>query len=283
LRKILVRAATVLAATVVGCLAASACLGETPKRTPARATQAVLGTRGIPVIRANGRQFRDLNRNGALEPYEDWRLPARARANDLLARMTLAEKAGAMMHGTAPTDGNGLTAPARAYDIPKATALILETNVTAMITRLSIAPGQLAVQNNALQEIAERGRLGIPVLISTDPRNHFSSVVGAGVEASGFSMWPSPLGLASIGDPEVVRRFGDIARREYRAVGIQMALSPQADLATEPRWPRIDGTFGEDPQLVSRPTTFSRGSRSTVARSSRSAPASIGRCSICCE
>jgi beta-glucosidase len=215
-------------------------------------TQPALSTRTIPTLSAAGLQFRDLDRNGVLDPYEDWRLPARARADDLLARMTLAEKAGAMMHGTAPTDGNGLTTPARAYDVPKATALILETNVTSMITRLSIAPGRLAVQNNVLQEIAERGRLGIPVLISTDPRNHFSSIVGAGVDASGFSMWPSPLGLASSGDPELVRRFGDIARREYRAVGIQMALSPQADLATEPRWPRIDGTFGEDPQLVSR-------------------------------
>ena len=258
------RAAAASAAIIImGCLAANARLGETQPRAAGAtqapsttvapdATQAVLSSRAIPVLSADGLQFRDLDRNGVLDPYEDWRLPARARANDLLARLTLAEKAGAMMHGTAPTDGNGLTTPALAYDIPKATALILESSVTAMITRLSIAPGRLAEQNNALQAIAERGRLGIPVLISTDPRNHFSSIVGASVDASGFSMWPSPLGLASIGDPEVVRRFGDIARREYRAVGIQMALSPQADLATEPRWPRIDGTFGEDPQLVSR-------------------------------
>ena len=56
--------------------------------------------------------------------------------------------------------------------------------------------------------------------------------------------------MAAIGDPALVRRFGDIARQEYRAVGIHQALSPMADLATEPRWSRISGTFGEDPEQV---------------------------------
>jgi beta-glucosidase len=90
------------------------------------------------------------------------------------------------------------------------------------------------------------------MLISSDPRSHFDSVLGVSVAANGFTRWPGPLGLASTGDPELVRRFADMARQEYRSVGIHMALSPQADLATEPRWPRISGTFGDDPALVSR-------------------------------
>jgi beta-glucosidase len=121
-----------------------------------------------------------------------------------------------------------------------------------MITRLGGDPASLAAQSNVLQEIAERGRLGIPVTVSTDPRHHFQYVLGASVTAGQFSQWPEPLGLAATGDTALVRRFGDVARREYRAVGIHMALSPQADLATEPRWSRINGTFGEDAELAGR-------------------------------
>jgi beta-glucosidase len=130
--------------------------------------------------------------------------------------------------------------------------LIAGTKVNSMITRLGGDPGSLAAQSNALQEIAEGTRLGIPVTISTDPRHHFQYVLGASVTAGQFSQWPEALGFAAIGDAALMRRFGDIARQEYRAVGIQMALSPQADLATEPRWSRINGTFGEDAVLAGR-------------------------------
>ena len=121
-----------------------------------------------------------------------------------------------------------------------------------MITRLRGEPAMLASQHNALQAIAERTRLGIPLTISTDPRNHFQYVIGASVTPGKFSQWPETLGFAAIDDTSLTRRFGDVARQEYRAVGIHMALSPQADLATEPRWSRINGTFGEDAYLAER-------------------------------
>jgi beta-glucosidase len=214
-------------------------------------SQPHLGTRTVALIHKDGAVFRDLNRDGVLEPYEDWRLPSAVRATDLLSRMTLAEKAGAMMHGTPPVTLN------EQYDLGEIKPLILQSGVTAFITRLSAPAAELAQANNELQAIAERGRLGIPLLISTDPRSHFGRVAGdhvagASVAAKGFAQWPGPLGLASIGDVEVVQHFADTARQEYRAVGIHMALSPQADLATEPRWPRINGTFGEDAELVGR-------------------------------
>src|SRR5690606_2041567 len=125
-------------------------------------------------------------------------------------------------------------------------------HVTSFISRLTAAPAILAEQNNAVQELAEQLRLGIPVTISTDPRNHFQYVLGASEVGGGFSQWPEPLGFAALGEPAVVREFADIARREYRAVGIHMTLSPQADLATEPRWGRQLGTFGSDAELTSR-------------------------------
>lgn len=205
-----------------------------------------LGSRSIPLLHQGGLQFRDLNRDGVLEPYEDWRLPGATRAADLLSRMTLGEKAGAMMHGTAPTTLS------EQYDLARIKGFILELNVTTFITRLSVPPVELAAGNNQLQALAEKGRLGIPLLISTDPRHHFDSVAGASLSPGGFTQWPGTLGLASIGDPVLVRSFADGARQEYRAVGIHMALSPQADLATEPRWPRINGTFGEASALVAR-------------------------------
>jgi beta-glucosidase len=206
-----------------------------------------------PVLQLDGQRFKDLNRNGTLDRYEDWRLTPEQRARDLVARMTLEEKAGVMMHGTARTTGpTGGVGFGGQYDTAANRALIDSVKVNSMITRLAGDPAMLAAQNNALQRIAESTRLGIPLTISTDPRHHFQFVVGATTQANRFSQWPEALGFAAIGDAALVQRFGDIARQEYRAVGIYMALSPQADLATEPRWGRIQGTFGEDADLAGR-------------------------------
>jgi beta-glucosidase len=206
-----------------------------------------------PVLHLDGQRFKDLNRNGTLDRYEDWRLTPEQRARDLVARMTLEEKAGVMMHGTARTTGpTGGVGFGGQYDTAANRALIDSVKVNSMITRLAGDPATLAAQHNALQHIAENTRLGIPLTISTDPRNHFQYVAGATTQSNGFSQWPEALGFAAIGDTALVRRFGDIARQEYRAVGIHMALSPQADLATEPRWGRIQGTFGEDADLAGR-------------------------------
>lgn len=203
------------------------------------------------VIVQQGLRFKDLNRNGVLDPYEDWRLSPAARARDLVSRMTLEEKAGVMMHGTARSVGRmSVAGVGTGYDVDAIAKLIRDVGVNSFITRLGGDPVMLAAQNNRLQEIAESTRLGIPLTISTDPRNHFQYVLGASVQSGRFSQWPETLGLAAIGDTSLVRRFADIARQEYRAVGIQETLSPQADLATEPRWSRINGTFGEDPALA---------------------------------
>src|SRR2546430_2416014 len=218
-----------------------------------QARQPHLGTRGVPIIQEDGLRFKDLDRKGKVDPYEDWRLTPEVRARDLVARMTLEEKAGTMMHGTARTPSEmGVPGAGGAYDTVVNRALIDSAKVTSMITRLGGDPGSLAAQNNTLQEIAEHTRLGIPLTISTDPRSHFQYVPGASVRSNQFWQGPEPLGLAAIGDASLVRHFGDIARREYRAVGIQMALSPQADVATEPRWSRVNGTFGEDAALAER-------------------------------
>jgi beta-glucosidase len=216
-----------------------------------RPLQPAVIVRSAKVLEVGGLRFRDLNKNGVLDPYEDWRLTPSARAKDLVARMTLEEKAGMMMHGTARSAGPaGVAGVGTEYDTAAIARLIREVGVNNFITRLGGDPRGLAEQNNRLQQIAEAARLGIPLTISTDPRNHFQYTLGASVQSGRFSQWPETLGFAAVGDASLVRRFADIARQEYRATGIEETLSPQADLATEPRWSRVNGTFGEKPDLA---------------------------------
>ncbi|MDJ0921701.1 MAG: glycoside hydrolase family 3 N-terminal domain-containing protein [Henriciella sp.] len=236
-----------LTAFAVSCVA-STTDQAVPLATPIN--QIEISTRTTPLLEQDGLTFRDLNRNGALDPYEDWRLSPDARADNLISLMKLEEKAAAMIHPIAPLKGPSDAPASQAYRLDAAEERILKKHITFFLTRLSSPPAKLAASSNAMQEIAERGRLGIPLTISTDPRNHFQETLGASVVAAGVSQWPDTLGLAAIGDPETVREFADIARREYRAVGIHMALHPMADLGTEPRWPRFYGTFGEDADLA---------------------------------
>src|SRR4051794_23984092 len=243
----LLRSLTVAAATIVviPSLAHAQNARAMGRRQPA------VVSRTSRIIEVQGLRFRDLDRNGRLDPYEDWRLPPSARAKDLVGRMTLEEKAGMMMHGTARSAGaGGAVGFGTGYDTAAIGKIIRDVGVNSFITRLSGDPRTLASQDNELQAVAEGTRLGIPLTISTDPRNHFQYTVGASVQPGRFSQWPETLGFAAVGDAALVRRFADVARQEYRAVGIQETLSPQADLATDPRWSRISGTFGEDADLA---------------------------------
>ena len=230
-------------------LAISALLLSTAAAS-ANDTPPELSQREVTLLTVDGLPFKDLNRSGKLEPYEDWRLTPEERAADLVKRMTLQEKAGVMMHGSAPTANSPIGAGTH-YDMAAAEKMISGARVNSLITRLSAEdPAVMAEENNKLQQIAEKTRLGIPITISSDPRNSFEYLIGASTSSGKFTQWPETLGLAAIGNEKVTRRYADIVRQEYLAVGIREALSPQADLATEPRWARISGTFGEDPTRV---------------------------------
>lgn len=216
----------------------------------AMAEAPTLGSRSVPVITVDGQAFRDLDRDGKLSPFEDWRLEPGVRAADLVGRMTLAEKAGLMMHSTLVGIGSFLGNSPDGYDLDAIGPEILDKKINSFITRLPVSPTMMAEQNNAIQEIAEQSRFAVPVTVSTDPRNHFDAVLGAGVSAGGYSRWPDFIGFGALADVDLMTHFADIVRREYRATGIHQALSPQADLFTEPRWSRGTGTFGSDPELA---------------------------------
>jgi beta-glucosidase len=210
----------------------------------------------VPIIEVDGLRFRDLNKNGRLDVYEDRRRPVEERVADLLGQMTLEEKVGMLFQPMiACTQEGDLVEkkPVLTSWLPTS-ELVVGRQINHFNITNSVAPGKMARWHNRLQKMAERTRLGIPVSVSTDPRHSSQQALGATVATEGFSRWPEPTGLAAIGDEALVREFGDVARQEYLAVGIRVALHPMADLATEPRWARISGTFGEDAELAARMT-----------------------------
>ncbi len=208
-----------------------------------------------PILSQNGITFRDLNKNGRLDPYEDPRRPLAERVEDLISQMTLEEKAGMMFHTIMPVGQDGSLVEVPSMFSPHPTSYFVREKLLNHFNVHQLPSPRLAAEwHNSLQKLAEGTRLGIPVTLSSDPRHGFSHNVAANLKADNFSQWPEPVGLAASGDEALVREFGDIARQEYLAVGIRTALHPMADLATEPRWARINGTFGEDAALSSRMT-----------------------------
>lgn len=209
-----------------------------------------------PSTPADRSAYRDLNKNGRLDPYEDPSRPIDERVDDLLGQMTLEEKAGLMFHTIAAVNPDGsLDPPSNSFFRGQAIATSVTEQLMNHFNVHALPETRLAIEwHNHLQTLAESTRLGIPISISSDPRHAFSNNEATNLRAGSFSQWPEPIGLAAIGDPALVEQFGDIARQEYLAVGIRVALHPMADLATEPRWARINGTFGEDAELSARLT-----------------------------
>jgi len=206
------------------------------------------------LLTVDGFTFRDLNKNGKLDVYEDSRRSVGERVDDLLAQMTLEEKAGLMFHamiGMNP-DGTLVEKPSMQSGPTTTSEVVAVKNINHFNVLFGHKARVMAEWYNRIQKMAERTRLGIPITISSDPRHAFSNNLGANLPPVDFSQWPEPTGLAATRNEMLVEEFGDIARQEYLAAGIRVALHPMADLATEPRWCRINGTFGEDAELTSK-------------------------------
>lgn len=188
-----------------------------------------------PIIKIGQRLFKDLNANGKLDPYEDWRLSTEKRVADLLPRMSMEEKAGIMQITSLSTTNIN--------------DYINNRHIRYLIIRDNPTAADLATRANQYQEIAEKTPLGIPLVFTSNPRNHINEQNEFGIsEASGkFSTWPGTLGLSATRDLDLIRDFAEIARDEWRSAGIHKDYGYQIETATEPRWRRISGTFGEDP------------------------------------
>ncbi|MCW2365158.1 beta-glucosidase [Sphingobium sp. B7D2B] len=283
---IMLRSASLCALAVMmsGCTGLQAAVGSSSASTTA---QPDIAARTKPILTLNGLRFKDLNGSGTLEPYEDWRLPANMRANDLVKRMTLAEKAGTMLIATQNPDCDGsITADGR--------ALIQQEHMSRFILRATVAtepadcsvrltgfrlrggyrqtPLQMARFTNAVQEMREASRLGIPALFKDNARNHVevSPTFGIGQGAGAFTEFPKEAGLAAAalgaaaplsaadgappanlrGDMSVIAGFTRFMGQEWRAIGLRGMYGYMADLGTEPRWSRFHETFSEDADLV---------------------------------
>jgi beta-glucosidase len=184
----------------------------------------------------------------------------------LASKMTVDQIAGLMLYSRhqavpAPAGGyfggtyNGKPFPesgAKASDLSDQQKAFLTTDNLRHVLMTSVEnPTISALWNNNVQELVESIGVGIPANNSSDPRHgaNKDSEYNAG-SGGAISQWPEELGLAATFDPAITEQFGKIAGKEYRALGIATALSPQIDLATEPRWNRFVGTFGEDPKLA---------------------------------
>lgn len=221
---------------------------------------------GVKILTVDGLKFKDLNRNGKLDKYEDWRLPARERAIDLAHQLSIEEIAGLMLysaHQAIPANEQGFGAGtynglplsksgAKASDISDAQRTFLTNDYLRHVLITTVQSPRIAAEwNNNVQALCEGIGHGIPANNSSDPRNGTTSNTEYNAGAGGsISLWPGQLGLAATFDPDVVKEFGRIASHEYRALGIATALSPQIDIASEPRWSRVNGTFGEDADLA---------------------------------
>lgn len=220
---------------------------------------------GITIIEEDGLKFKDLNKNGKLDKYEDWRLTSDERAKDLATQMSVEQIAGLMLysaHQMLPTpdvgfgagtyDGKAYKASgAKAWNLSDQQKKFLEEDNLRHILLMGIENTETAARwNNQMQAFVEGLGLGIPGNSSSDPRHSVTTKAEFNAGGGIISEWPREIGLAATFDPKVVLQFGEIAALEYRALGITTALSPQVDLATEPRWFRLGMTFGEDTKLA---------------------------------
>ncbi len=220
---------------------------------------------GVKILTVDKFGFKDLNKNGTLDKYEDWRLPSDERARDLAAKMSVEQIAGLMLysrHQPIPASAGGpfrgtyngkpfAESGAKPTDLSDQQIQFLRKDNLRHVLITSVESPEVAAQwNNNAQALVEGLGYGIPANNSSDPRHRTKAEAEFNAGAGGtISMWPGSLGMAATFDPAIVKEFGRIASIEYRALGIATALSPQVDIATDPRWNRFSGTFGEDPQL----------------------------------
>jgi beta-glucosidase len=220
---------------------------------------------GLKILTIDGFAFKDLNKNGKLDKYEDWRLSVEERAKDLATKLTVEQIAGLMLysrHQSIPARAGGFMggtyngkgfpqSGAKPSDLSDQQKIFLEKDNCRHVLITTIeSPEVSATWNNNVQSFCEGVGFGIPANNSSDPRNGTVSTMEYNAGAGGkISMWPTSLGMAATFNPALTERFGAIAATEYRALGIATALSPQVDIATEPRWSRFSGTFSESPAL----------------------------------
>ncbi len=270
---------------VLGCLLIALLFSCSSSKVSNSSVQPQLGSRTVDILKVNGLQFKDMNKNHKLDKYEDWRLATDVRVQDLIAQMTIEEKIGFMLISTTRMGGDNvfgtpdlrgakaeITSGFNEEDVvsnvnmftrkplpyPQMSASgttkgVMERHLRHFILRANTPAKVMAEWSNNLQALCETSRLGIPAIVASNPRNHVTTdaSVGLSVGTTAFSKWPGELGIAAMRDLKLTREFAEISAQEWCAVGLRKGYQYMADMATEPRWQRVEGTFGEDADLTS--------------------------------
>ena len=235
--------------------------------------QVHLSSRVKQIIEVDGLRFRDLDGDGELTPFEDWRLSPSERAADLVRRMSPDEKIGLMVITSRPmgisqrnkelTSHDGVldeqdlpirVDPHTSAGIPfeGTTQMIAELGIRHFIMREEPTGSRIATWINAMNEVAEGTRFGIPVIVAANSKNESGAFkMGSTPEDQPFTAWPGTLGLAATTSLEVIESFAAHSRAEWRASGLRKGYMYMADVLTDPRWFRGQGTLGEDPEFIS--------------------------------
>ena len=236
----------------------------------------------VPILTVDGYAFKDFLRTGELAPYEDWRLSWEERAEDLAGRLSMEDIAGLMLysaHQLIPAKGPMAVAfggtyggkpfeesGAKPWDLTDQQREFIVKDKVRHVLIMKLESTETAVRwNNNLQALAEGEGFGIPANNSSDPRHGAGATAEyMGITGEPISKWANGIGLSASFDPDSVREFGEIGAAEYRALGITTALSPQIDLATEPRWMRVADTFGEHTRMtIDRTNAYCDGFQTT--------------------
>ena len=193
---------------------------------------------GVTIIESDGYAFKDMNKNGELDPYEDWRLSYEERAVDLVSKMTIEQMSGLRINGAI----GGLETDIPAMNDMDGNPIypqIVEGGVRYYImypVAFGAPLNAVPACANALQATAESTELGIPMMLNCDPTTTMTGTV-------------TNLALGATFSPEKVAALSVDVAKLYRAAGITMTLSPQVDLESDPRSQSVN-TFTEDPALA---------------------------------
>ncbi|MBR5111748.1 MAG: glycoside hydrolase family 3 C-terminal domain-containing protein [Clostridia bacterium] len=218
--------------------------------------QPELAARVKDIIEVDGYQFKDLNDNGELDPYEDWRLTPEERAENLLSMMDAGQKAAQMVHLTLVTkkdswftkDNVGF---ALVYEYifemeePDEEEEDEEDEEEEEAPLITGSAMNAAVKTNEIQELSESSELGIPILFSMDTEAGAAFVKDA-------TFLPDEINLGAASDEALAARYYEVLKEELLAMGVRMALSPDADLITDPRWGRNQECYSEDTEVVQK-------------------------------
>lgn len=240
--KALQRIASLALAAVLGA-------GILPAQAESAPVQPQLAVRVKEIIQVDGLQFKDLNANGTLDAYEDWRLPPEERADNLLSLMTPEQKAAQMVHLTLVSKKDSWFSKnnvgfALVYEYIFETEDEEEDEEEGAPESEPLSNARNAARRtNEIQELSEASELGIPVIFSMDTETGAAFVKDA-------TYLPDEVNQGAANDPELVARLNQVLREELMAVGVRMALSPDADLITDPRWGRNQECYSEDTETV---------------------------------